>query len=59
MALPLLSVVVATCAFEVEPWYKNLAHFGPLDRDYDAGKLSLYLLHIRICRKGAMKPADP
>ena len=37
-----LADVAGTSPFEVEPWYKDLAHFGPLDRDYDAGKKFLY-----------------
>ena len=33
-----LAFVVGISPFEVEPWYKDLAHFGPLDRDHDAGE---------------------
>ena len=32
-----IALSVATFAHKVEPWYRNLSHFGPLDLDYDGG----------------------
>ena len=42
MALVVVGLATAVLAFEVEPWYKNLAHFGPLDREIDSGKAYLF-----------------
>ena len=29
--------IATTFAHDIEPWYRNLSHFGPLDLDYDGG----------------------